>query len=176
MCVPTTSPIYKFPSPTPAELSDGPANFTALGARIEREMGAYRGYTFADREVTAGIGVLPTYTLVHSSDHAVAIIGWVDVNAEIAIGTFNPVAADGSVVNIAGQWRLLANGTQIAAGRWHNYGFTKLIRCNLAGSHSLPAATTNVTIRVEIAADTLSGPAYTMYSGVMVRRYGAPAD
>jgi hypothetical protein len=33
-----------------------------------------------------------------------------------------------------------------------------------------------VTIRVEIAADTLSGPAYTMYSGVMVRRYGAPAD
>lgn len=168
--MPTTTPIYKFPAPIAGENSDGPAGFSALGSRVEREMTTFRGQTQAEREIEQGMGFLPTWVLVFTSDHAVSVIGWADITAEIVVKS-----GAGAGVNVGGSWRIVGNGAVLATGRWHNYGGTGLIRTSMNASIALAAATTNLTVRIEIGADNLSDSAYTEFTRVQVRRYGAPA-
>lgn len=159
------SPIYGIPWPALGAIADGPDGYSDIALRVEREMTTFRGVT--NYAKSSGVTCLNGYTTdVHSVTHPLAVIGWVDVELNIAM-----TPAAGTV--IAGTIQITLDAVQVRNVRFHNQG-QGIYVATIVASRAVTAAQTTLAIVARLAVDGPSSTVTYQHSEISARSYGAP--
>lgn len=167
--MPNLTPIYSLPSPLLTEQADAAAAFTALNARIEREMPALRASNNYNNESQRG-GVLGGAVVVHAVTTALVVIGWVEVEVEV----YMYGEAQDMTPFIAGFVSLTCNGTQLRNLRYHNQGRSAAIEKTFSGGLAIASGVTSLSTSISFTQDPASAWHYMYSTNINVRQYGAP--
>jgi hypothetical protein len=168
----TYSPVYGMPSP---ELlvgsADAAAAFTAVGARIDREMTQLRSSTYVTGDIFFSIAPGQA-VFIYLTDIPVVVIGWIEIDVHVSMGS-----AANSLAATSGFVKFQDGGTFYRDLRWRSHNNQTAWDVAGTGTRTVMSGQTTQTLAIALYCDAgaLAGvEAYTINVGV--RQYGAPAS